>query len=119
MKKPKVVKPFFFKELSHEEVIDEIDLSMSVRLKKNQDLIDRIYARYNFISKREVIIVVNQVFSSVRSLMVLGNVINLNKVFFDTKLLFFKHLRGGVIFPSLKVKIGTPTVFNKNDSTKS
>jgi hypothetical protein len=113
MKKPKLVKPFFFKQLDHQEVVDLINKEMPVNIKYNEDLVDRVYARYPLIDKIQVSIIVKAVFQSLRDLLVLGKVINFNNLFFDFKLHFFDYRRDGRILPSLKVKISTPPPLRK------
>jgi hypothetical protein len=113
MKKPKLVKPFFFKQLDHQQVVDLINKEIPVNIKYNEDLVDRVYARYPLIDKTQVSIIVKAVFQSLRDLLVLGKVINFNNFFFDTKLFFFDYHRDGRILPSLKVKISTPPPLRK------
>jgi len=114
MKKPKVVKPFFF-EISDQEVVDVLNQEYPINMRYNEELINRIHSRYPLISKYEVSIIVKAVFSSFRDLMLLGKVLNFNNLFFDTKLLFFDSCRRGRILPSLKVHISTPPKLRKND----
>lgn len=113
MKKPKTVKPFVFKEKTHQEASDLLDQEYPVLLQYNEDLIDRIHQKYPYVSKTEVSIVVQAVFQTMRSLLVLGKVLNFNKLFFDTKLHFFGYRKNGHILPSLKVKLGTPPPLRK------
>ena len=89
-------------------MMEEINVQYPVNLKYNESLVDRIHDRYPLVSKTDVSIVVKAVFQSFRDLLVLGKVLNFNNLFFDTKLHFFDHRRGGHILPSLKVKISTP-----------
>ena len=113
MKKPKTVIPFYFKDLSDQQVVDYLNEKYPISLKYNQDLVERVYQRYPLIDKSEVGIIVKAVFSSFRDLMILGKVLNFNGLFFDTKLHFFNHRRDGRILPSLKVRIGTPPPLRK------
>src|SRR5260370_34844594 len=115
MKKPKTVKPFFFKELDHQQVVDYLNNDLPVNIKYNEDLVDRVYAKYPLISKTKISIIIKAIFQSFRDLLVLGKVLNFNNLFFDCKLLFFDHRRDGHIFPSLKVKISTPPPLRHND----
>jgi hypothetical protein len=108
MKKPKRVKPFSFKDLSHQQVVDLLNEENPVNLKYNQDLADRVYARYTLLEKSEVSRIIKMVFQSFRDLLVLGKVLNFNNLFFDAKLHFFDYRKNGHILPSLKVKISTP-----------
>jgi hypothetical protein len=113
MKKLKTVKPFFFTDLDHQQVVDLVNYERPVNIKYNEDLVDRVYARYPLINKTQVSIIVKAVFQSLRDLLILGKVINFNNFFFDTKLLTFAHRRGGRILPSLKVQISTPPPLRK------
>ena len=108
MKKPKTVKPFYFHDQSHQQIVDLLNRDYPISLKNNQDLVERVHQRYSLIDKSEVGIIVKAVFSSFRDLLVLGKVLNFNNLFFDTKLHFFNHRRDGHILPSLKVHIATP-----------
>lgn len=108
MKKPKRVKPFSFKDSTHQEVSDLLDQEYPVLLQYNEDLIDRIHQKYPYVTKTEVSIVVQAAFQTMRQLLVLGKVLNFNKVFFDTKLHFFGYRKNGKTSPSLKVDLSTP-----------
>jgi hypothetical protein len=112
MKKPKVVKPFFF-TISNQEVIDILDRDYPINMRYNEELINRIHSRYPLISKYEISIIVKAVFSSFRDLLILEKVLNFNNLFFDAKLLFFACCRRGHILPSLKVQISTPPKLRK------
>jgi len=113
MKKPKVVIPFKFKDLSHQEMVNELNSEYPINLKYNEDLINRIHKKYSVISKTEISIIVKAIFQSFRDLLVLGEVLNFNNLFFNTKLHFFRYRHGGHILPSLKVKITTPPPLRK------
>lgn len=108
MKKQKIVRPFFFTNMIKEDVVNILNRDIKINLKHNEDLIDRICSKYPLISKTEVSIIVTAVFQSFRDFLVLGKVLNFNKLFFDTKLYFFDYRKNGRILPSLKVKISTP-----------
>jgi hypothetical protein len=108
MKKPKIVKEYVFKEMSHADMMDYLNETLPVSLKNNVDLVDRIHSRYPLLDKSQISFVVRAIFQSIRDLLVLGKVLNFNNLFFDTKLHFFDHRRDGHILPALKVKIATP-----------
>ena len=108
MKKQQTVKPFSFKNKTHQEVVDYFNDEYPISIKHNEDLINRIYARYPLISKAEIAMIVKATFSSFRDLLILGKVLNFNKLFFNTKLHFSRYKRAGRIFPSLRVKIAMP-----------
>jgi hypothetical protein len=113
MKKQKIVKSFFFKDLDHQQVVDLLNLEKPVNIKYNEDLVDRVHTRYPLIDKIQISIIIKAIFQSFRDLLILGKVINLNNLFFDTKFHFFPHRREGRILPSLKVKISTPPPLRK------
>lgn len=108
MKKPKTVKPFHFKELTHQQMVDLLNEENPVNIKYNETLVNRVYARYPLISKSEVSLIMKSLFQSMRDLLVLGRVLNFNNLFFDTKLHFFDYHKDGRTLPALKVKISTP-----------
>lgn len=113
MKKQKIVKPFFFKDRSHQDMVDLLNKELPINLRYNEAMVKRIHDRYPLISKTEVSIIVRAVFQSFRDLLVLGNVLNFNGLFFDTKLFFFQRCRKGRIVPSIRVKVTTPPKLRK------
>jgi hypothetical protein len=115
MKKQKTSDLFYFRDQSHQQVVDHLNINLPISLKHNKDLVERIHQRYPLIDKSEVAIIVKAVFSSFRDLLILGKILNFNNLFFDTKLLFFKHRRDGRILPSLKVHITTPPPLRNYD----
>lgn len=116
MKKPKTVKPFFFKNQSHQEVVNLLNDDYPINIKHNEDLVNRIYERYPFIEKSEVSIIIKTFFQTMRDLLILGKVLNFNNLFFNTKLHFFDYRKNGHILPSLKVKISTPPPMRHDDN---
>src|ERR1700723_2936531 len=113
MKKQKVGVPFFFKKISHQDTVNELNDDYPINLKYNEELIDRICQRYYLIDKAHIGHIVKTIFQSFRELLILQKVLNFNNLFFDTKLFFFQHRRGGHILPSLKVKMTTPPKLRK------
>lgn len=118
MKKLKTVKPFAFKDLSHQEMVDQLNEDYPINLKFNEDLVNRVSARYSLIDKSEVGLIIKATFQSFRDLLVLGKVLNFNNLFFDAKLHFFDYRKNGHILPSLKVKISTPPKMRNNERDK-
>lgn len=108
MKKPKIVKPYYFKDLTNEQVVDLLNTENQITLKYNEDLANRVYARYPLIEQSEVSRIIRAIFQSFRDLLILGKVLNFNNLLFDCKLHFFDYHKNGHILPSLKVKISTP-----------
>ena len=115
MKKPKTIRPFFFKDLTHQQMVDLVNMENPINLKHNEDLVNRVADRYTLISRTQVAIIVRGIFQSIRDLLVLGKVLNFNNLFFDTKLHFFDYRKGDAILPSLKVKISTPPPMRTHD----
>jgi hypothetical protein len=108
MKKAKKVKPFFFQDMDHQEVVDLLNEEYPINIKYNEDLVNRVHARYPLITKTEVSIIVKAVFQSFRDLLVLGKVLNFNNFFFKACLYFFTRKEGQVILPALKMEMSTP-----------
>ena len=96
-------------------MVDQLNTEHPVNLKYNEELVNRVYARYPLVDKSQVAIVVRSIFQSFRDLLVLGKVLNFNNLFFDTKLHFFDYRKGDAILPSLKVKISTPPPLRHHD----
>jgi len=115
MKKPKTIVPFSFKEQTNQQMVDELNDIYPISLKHNEDLVNRVYARYPLLNKSEVGLIIKAVFASFRDLLVLGKILNFHSLFFDTKLHFFDHRRDGHILPSLKVRISTPPKLRKHE----
>jgi hypothetical protein len=113
MKKQKTIVPFTFKNQTNQQMVDELNISYPISLKYNEDLVNRVHARYPLLDKSLVSIIIKAIFASFRDLLVLGKILNFNNLFFDTKLHFFEHRRDGHILPSLKVRISTPPQLRK------
>ncbi len=104
-KKSTVVKPFFFKDHSNEEVLKDLDNYKPIKLSYNEDLLERIYKRYPYLKKKEINLIVRSAFFTIREILLLGNIINFNGLMFDTKMHFIRKK-----IPQIKVsktKIGT------------
>jgi hypothetical protein len=115
MKKEKTTKKYYFKDKTHIQVADMINHELPVNLKYNEDLVNRVYERYPFIDKAQVALIIKATFQSIRDLLIMGKILNFNKLFFDTKLFVFDHRKNGRIFASLKAKICTPPTMVKNN----
>ena len=115
MKKPKTVKPYVFKDLSHQDVVDLLNEESPINLKYNEDLVNRVSSRYPLINKSEVSLIIKAVFQSMRDLLILGRVLNFNNLLFDMKLKFFDYRKNGHILPALRVKVSTPPPLRKHD----
>ncbi len=113
MKKLKIVAPFYFKDKRHEDTVDLLNAELPINLKYNEDLINRIYDKYPLLDKASIGVIVKSVFQSIREFLILGNIMNFNNIFFDTKLLFYQYLRLGKVNTSMKVKMSTPPPLRK------
>lgn len=91
---------------------EELD-DISISLKDHPHLIDRVHERYPLLDKTQISIIIKHSLMSLRNLIIFGNIINFNKLFFDMKLLLFKQIKSGKLLPSLKVKISTPKRIKK------
>ena len=58
MKKPKVVKPFSFNGLSNQQVVDILNNDNPINIKYNENLVDRVHARYPLIDKVKISIII-------------------------------------------------------------
>lgn len=101
--------------MTHQEMVDLINQENPVSLKYNEELVNRVYARYPLISKAEVGMIVKTIFQGMRDLLILGKVLNFNTLFFDTKFHFFDYRWGSHILPALKIKISTPPPLRYDD----
>jgi len=115
MKKEKTTKQYYFSNKTHQEVVDQLNTDLPVNIKYNEDLVNRVYEKYPFINKAEISLIIKATFQSFRDLLVLGKILNFNKLFFDTKLFVFDYRKNGRIFASLKTKISTPPTMLKNN----
>lgn len=115
MKKEKTTKQYYFLSKTHQEVVDQLNTDLPINIKYNEDLVNRVYERYPFIDKAEISLIIKATFQSFRDLLVLGKILNFNKLFFDTKLFIFDYRKNGRIFASLKTKISTPPTMLKNN----
>lgn len=113
MKKQKTVNPFSFKNMDHQEMVDLLNDKNPISIKYNEDLINRIYARYPMLDKTTIAIIVKATFASFRDLLVLGEILNFHNLFFDTKLKFFTHVQNNIAYPALKVLVSTPPRMKK------
>lgn len=112
MKKQKTIKEFFFKELERNDVANLVNKDLPINIKSLEPLINRIYERYPIIDKTQISIIVKTTFETLRELLVLGHILNLNKLAFDMKLHFFPH-RLEKIYAALKIKLTTPPKIRK------
>lgn len=91
----KETKPFYFKDLTHEDMVAGLNSEYPIDLRHNTDLIDRVCERYPLIPKSEVIIIIREVFQSLRESLILGKVLNFYNLFFSFRLYISEYNRNG------------------------
>lgn len=87
--------------------IKEINNNLPIKLKHNQDLIDRIHSQYPYLEKHEISTIVITTFSIIREILVSGDIINIYNLFFDVKFNFFKARKNADIAWRLRGNIKT------------
>ena len=105
------IRPFEFKSMTKEKMVQCLDQTLPISLKNNEELIDRVYIRYPLLSKAEIATIVKAIFCSIREFMLLGYVQNYFGLLVDFKLRFFAIPRDGIILPAVKVTVTTPPNF--------
>lgn len=110
MKKIKKNNKYYYK--NNEFLLDNLK-NNPINIREHINIIDKIHEKYPLLSKSEISIIVKYSLETFRELLLFGNIINFNKLFFDMKLHIFKQIHNGVIFPSLKVKVSTPPRIKK------
>jgi len=103
----KIQRPLYFKEMSHKDVVALIEQKYPIKLKYNEDLINRVSSRYPLIDKIKITLIIKTFFQSIRSLLILGKILTFHDIFINTKLFFFDHWRNGKQYASVKIKMKT------------
>jgi len=93
---------------NNQMIVDYLNNNYPISIKYNEDLVNKVHARYPLLDKSEIGIVVKAIFSTLRDLLIRGETLNINNLFVNARLLMFKHKRGGVIFPAIKAQLDTP-----------
>lgn len=104
--KAKPAPPFYFKDISHKEMVGILDQEYPITLKHNEELVNRVAAQYPILKKNQISLIIREVFRCLREFLILGKTINLVHSFYDTKLLFFQT-KAKTINPAVKIKIST------------
>ena|ERR1700722_4574545 len=115
-KKMKTVSPFRFLDKTKQEMVDIVNKNMRITLKYNKDLVNRVHKRYPLLNEEQIGVIIRNIFTAMRDLLILGKILNFMSFMFDVKLLFFTHKRDGDIFPGCKVSIKTPPPMRKKDN---
>lgn len=96
---------FHFIDISREQFCHLLNDKYPVKLRYNEDLINRIHTRYPLVDKAQIAIVVRGTFESFRDFLFMGKIINLYTLFFDFKAFVYKKSEKF----SLKSSIKTPS----------
>lgn len=70
-----------YKDRTPEDVVDLLNKKIPISLKYNEDIINRIHAKYPLLSKTEISVVVLGVFQTIRDLLILNKEISVNGLF--------------------------------------
>lgn len=69
-----------FKDQDLQEFSDFINRQYPMKITEHEDLIERIYSRYPYISKGEVAIIVKTVFEGIRHFLIIGKNLHFKKI---------------------------------------
>jgi hypothetical protein len=115
------VQKFYFKKFTAKQLITLLDLIFPVTLKYNEEMVNKIASQYPYVNKATISKIVLTSFTCMRELLILGKILNFNRLFFNTKLYFFSAHDPNdpsVKMPALKIKIKTPPSLSKTGKAK-
>lgn len=69
-----------FKDLTDQEAYDQLNKQYPIKLKYQEDLIDRIYSRYPYLNKVEIAIIVKTTFEGMRYFLLIGKNLHFKKI---------------------------------------
>ncbi len=84
------------------DLVDQIDQKYPIKLIHNVDLVNRIHDRYNVLSKDKIALIVKNVFSNWRRLIIMGKILNFG--IFNMKIHF--HWQNN--HPVIRLRLKTP-----------
>jgi DNA-binding protein len=108
-KDTRVRKLFFNKPVK--EMLAEINQRFKISLQNNEDLVNRVYERYPYLTKAEIALIIKETFTSIRDLLFSGEIINLKGFLYDLKLAVTKpdtNLPGPRGKQNIRVVVRTP-----------
>jgi hypothetical protein len=106
-----VIKSFAFKNKSYEQLRNELNKKLPIKLKKyNNDLIKRVCERCTFLSPVDIKRIILGAFQSIRDLMVLRRIINFRTFLYDMKFNFFLHREKFKTYPCVRMSLKTPNL---------
>lgn len=107
-------KEFFFKNRTHLEISRQVDFIYPIKLLHNEKLINNIHNKYPSVDKTIIVILLKVFFESMRMLLILGAVFNLQRLLFNFKLNFIMKKNYKEISP--RVTMTTPLSARKSES---
>jgi hypothetical protein len=105
-KQPKPIKPQFKDQFN--DPCNELNNRYPISIKYNEDLVNRVCARYPLIDRYKVSLIIKTVFKSMRELLLLGYSLRFKGIFNIFRIYYHTRKEKGIISPSLRVKITTP-----------
>lgn len=93
-KNNRLTKIFSFIGLTNEEMANKIEEELPIKhylffLHDEDDLVNKVHSRYPFVDKETVKYIISNIFVALRSLLIMGKIINLMPILTDFKLTFF------------------------------
>lgn len=80
----------FFYLIDKELLTNNLDKIFPIKLKHNEELIERVHARYPFISKAEIALTITEIFAEMRKQLFIGNILKIHKLFSEADVLLSK-----------------------------
>ena len=82
---------FSYKDLSHEDVVKIINSELPIKLKYNEDLIDRISEKYPLLTKTQIAVIVVKTFETIREIFIRSDILNLSNFMCHSRFKFLKN----------------------------
>lgn len=108
MNKKKLVKKINYKNLTLDQLIDQVNQCLPINLSDKFSLIEQIHEKYPLVDKKDISITVKAFFDVLRESLLSGDIIHFNKTFSSMKLHIYKYHRDNKDHISVKVKLSTP-----------
>jgi hypothetical protein len=92
---------------SSDEIKELIDAKYPIKLKYNEDLINRVQLRYPYIKKYEISLIIKSFFGVIRDLLITEKIISILPLFTNTQIKAYGHLRSGRKDAMIRIKTNT------------
>lgn len=79
-----------------------------IKLDNNLDVIDRVSLRFPYLNRAHIMVIIQTIFTTLRELVLQGNIVNLYPLAPNFRLYVFKHSKKHKDYPAVKVKVGEP-----------